>query len=168
MSKPFVIAITGPSGSGKSTVAAKLAKEIEQCVNIDADYVKHFIANGFIYDDTSAGVKQWELLGENVGILARNFLQQGYSVIINGCINEPAWKRLRKHVELTYGILLLPDLLKVKERDAGRKPDDRMGEEAVERHHGYFSEADYFKEFVTIDSTEHTIEETVALIQSKI
>ena len=39
----FVLAITGPAGSGKSTVATRLAKQIEKCVNIDADYVKHMV-----------------------------------------------------------------------------------------------------------------------------
>lgn len=46
--KPFILAITDPVSSGKTSVATGLAKEISQCVNIDADHVKHFIANGLM------------------------------------------------------------------------------------------------------------------------
>lgn len=167
MSKQFILAITGPSGSGKTTVAAKLAKKIKQCVNIDADHVKHFIVNGFIYDDTPAGVKQWELLGENTGILARNFVNAGYNVIINGYINEPAWHTLQRHVKLTHKVLLLPKLAKVQERDAGRDAEIRMGEKAVDRHHDYFTGSSFFDDFARIDSSEHSVEETVTLIRSQ-
>mgnify|MGYP003591616781 FL=1 len=46
-SDTFVLAITGPTGSGKSTVSEKLAKQIDRCVNIDADHIKHMIVSGF-------------------------------------------------------------------------------------------------------------------------
>jgi len=69
----LVLAITGPAGSGKSTVAKIIANDINLCVNIDADYVKHFIVNGFIYDNSEKGVKQWELLGKNIGQLAEKY-----------------------------------------------------------------------------------------------
>ena len=47
----FVLALTGPAGSGKSTIAEKLAKQIDRCVNIDADHIKHMIVSGFFKDE---------------------------------------------------------------------------------------------------------------------
>ena len=157
----FILAITGPTGAGKSTVSDKLAKLIRQCVNIDADHVKHFIVNGFAYDKTPEGTKQWELLGENAGLLARNFLEAEYNVIINGYINEPAWNRIQKHVTLTHKIVLLPRVATVIKRDSSRNEELKMGNAAVSEHHTYFSSSSFYNDFERIDSTNLTVEETV-------
>ena len=164
MSNRFVLAITGPTGSGKSTVAKKLAKQISQCVNIDVDHVKHFIINGFIYDETPEGVKQWELLGNNLGMLAHSFLDADYNVIINGYLSDPAWRDLQKHVTLTHKVLLLPHIDTSIERDAGRDEDFKMGRTAIQEHYDYFSTDDFYGDFVKIDSTQHSIDDSVSEI----
>lgn len=166
MSESLIIAITGPAGSGKSTVATKLAKEIENSVNIDVDLVKHFIVNGHIYGETEAGIPQWSLLGENIGLLAKNFSAAGYQVIINGYINEPAWETLTKHVTLTYKLLLLPVLETCQSRDKERKADFVLGDKAIAEHHEYFSTARYFADFIRVDSTSDSAEETVQKIKA--
>ena len=163
----LVLAITGPTGSGKSTAAEKVAKQIDQCVNIDADHIKHMIVSGFYYDLKPDGTKkwgfnQWGLVGDSIGLLARNFLDAGYNVIINGYVDEPAWTNLQKHVSLTHKVLLLPHLDAVTKRDAGRNEDVRMGNEAVNEHHAHFSNDGPFKDFTKLDTTSHTIEETIS------
>ncbi len=164
--KRFILAITGPAGSGKSTVAGKLAKQHNKCVNIDADLVKHFIVNGFLYDTTPAGITQWELLGDNIGILANNFFNSGYSVIINGYINEPAWQKINEHIALSHKVLLLPNPDTATARDAGRAEEARMGDVAIKEHHAYFSNSSFFNDFTKLDTTEHTVDETVNKIVS--
>lgn len=161
MSSKFVIAITGPAGSGKSTVGGNLAKQIEQCVNIDVDLVKHMIVSGFVYDKSPAGIKQWELLGRNLGFLANGFHQYGYNVILNGYINEPAWNNIVKHILLTHKVLLLPSLGTVKARDKARQEDDIVGEETVTTHYDYFSNAPFYDDFIKVDSTSDTVVQTV-------
>ena len=162
----LVLAITGPSGSGKSTVAEKLAKQIEQCVNIDADHIKHMIVSGFYKDDSPGGwgFNQWGLVGDGIGLLAANFLKEGYKVIINGYIDEPAWTNIQKHVTFTHKVLLLPHLDAVTKRDEGRNVDVRMGKEAVKEHHKHFSSDGYFDDFIKLDTTEHSTDETVSRI----
>ena len=164
----LVIAITGPAGSGKSTVATMLSKTIEQCVNIDADYVKHFIVNGFVYGESSEGTKQWQLLGENLGMIARNFQQAGYNVIINGYINEPAWSALTKHIVLTHKLLLLPSLEEIITRDKLRHADFVMGKAVVEEHNRYFSTSSYYDDFEKIDSSKLSAEQTANQILAKL
>jgi hypothetical protein len=166
--KPFVLAITGPTGSGKTTVATELAKQINNCVNIDADTVKHMIVTGFIYGDSAEGIPQWELLGANIGMLAKNFQDAGYGVIINGYINEPAWNNIQRCVTLDRKVLLLPHVDTITRRDAGREADIQMGEETVKEHHGYFSGAAFYQDFVKIDSTSHSLNETVQAIKDVI
>jgi hypothetical protein len=166
----IVLAITGPAGAGKSTVAEKLAKQLGRCVNIDADHIKHMIVSGFYKDDSAGGwgFDQWGLVGDSIGLLARNFLDAGYDVIINGYIDEPAWTNLQRHITLTHKVLLLPRLDTVTDRDAGRREDIRMGAAVVGEHHAYFSTDEFFDDFIKLDTTDHSADETVAEIVKEI
>lgn len=165
----FVLAVTGPSGSGKSTVATKLAKQLEKCVNIEADHVKHFIVSGFSYELNADGTKkwsfdQWGLVGDSIGLLADNFLTAGYNVIINGYIDEPAWSNIQKHITLTHKILLLPHVDITTQRDSERKGDLAMGDEMVKQHHIEFSDNNFYSDFIKLDTTDHSAAETVETI----
>ena len=169
MSDRFVLAITGPSGSGKSTVADRLAKQLKRCVNVDADHIKHMIVSGFSYELKPDGTKkwnfnQWELVGDSLGLLARNFLDNSYNVIINGYLDEQAWLELQKHVILTHKVVLLPHIDMAVKRDSERSGDLAMGKSMVEEHHDYFSNNRFYRDFVKIDSTNHNTEETVHMI----
>jgi guanylate kinase len=162
--EPFVLAITGPTGSGKSTVAEKLAKQVDRCVNIDADNIKHMIVSGFYKDDTNAGgwsFSQWGLVGDSIGLLAANFLKEGYKVIINGYIDEPAWTNIQKQATFTHKVLLLPQLDTVSQRDAGRHEDVQMGKDAVSEHHKHFSSESFYSDFMKLDTTNYSTDETV-------
>lgn len=165
--KSFVLALTGPAGSGKSTVAKTLAKQIERSVNIEVDHVKHMIVNGFAYETLDArGIKQWELLGTNLGALAHNFAKENYHVIINGYLNEQGFKKLLQQVQLTHQILLLPLIEVTTSRDTERPPDKRLDATTIARHHNYFSNTVFYDNFMRIDSSHHTIDETVLAILS--
>ncbi|MEI6481692.1 MAG: hypothetical protein WCO19_05340 [Candidatus Saccharibacteria bacterium] len=169
MMNRFVLAITGPAGSGKTTVGGALAKKLDRCVNIDADHIKHFVVGGFSHDIAPDGTKkwnfnEWELVGDSIGLLAKNFQDKGFSVIINGYIDEPGWEAIQKHITLTHKVLLLPHVDTTKSRDKQRGGDKPMGEEAVQEHHDYFSTNKFYDDFVKIDSTEHDIDETVTAI----
>lgn len=162
-----VIAITGPAGSGKSSVGEKLAKKLDKCVNIDADHIKHMIVGGFYKDDTNPGgwgFSEWGLVGDNIGLLAKNFQEKGFDVVINGYIDEPAWTNIEEQVKLTHRFLLLPDLETTKARDKQRSGDQPMGGSVVDEHHEHFSSSDLYRDFLKIDSTGHSIDQTVAEI----
>lgn len=167
----FVLAITGPTGSGKSTIGEKVAKSLDRCVNIDADHIKHMIVSGFYKDDTNPGgwgFNQWGLVGDSIGLLAANFLKEGYNVIINGYIDEPAWSNIEKQVSITHKVLLLPQINTVISRDSGRHEDVAMGEASVKEQHVTFSTDNFYDDFEKLDTTNHTIEESVRIILGKI
>lgn len=167
----FVLALTGPSGAGKSTVGEKVAKSFQRCVNIDADHVKHMIVSGF-YKDSSmpggGGFTEWGLVGDSIGLLAANFLNEGYDVVINGYIDEPAWSNIEKHIKITHKVLLLPELSTVINRDGGRRSDIAMGEASVRPHHNTFSTDTFYESFEKLDTTNHTVEETIDSIRRMI
>lgn len=163
----FVLTLTGPTGSGKSTVGEKIAKSFDRCVNIDTDHVKHMIVSGF-YEDPSlpAGgdFTEWELTGESIGLLAANFLNKGYSVVINGAIHKSAWQRIEESVTITHKLLLMPELDENITRDNGRSEQDAMGTPAVVEHQKMFSTAEYYKDFQKLDTTNQSVDTTVQQI----
>mgnify|MGYP001564002469 CR=1 FL=1 len=164
----FILFITGPTDAGKSTVAAQLAKQLDNSVNIDVDRIKHFIVSNFLYDESSKGIKQWELLGQNISLLANNFQDAGYDVIINGYIGEAAWKLLSENTQITHKVLLLPHESEVTRRDSSRDASVAMEKKVVNEHYNYFSHSPTYSDFVKIDSTGLTQEETVNRIKNLI
>lgn len=163
----FVLAITGPTGVGKSTISEKLAKQLDKCVNIEADHIKHMIVGGFYKDDSNAGgwgFNQWGLVGDSIGLLAKHFLNEGYSVIINGYIDEPAWTNIQKHIAINKKVLLLPDVATVEQRNASRSDDIKMGSDSVKEHHSHFSNDNFFNDFIKLDTSNHSPEETITEI----
>lgn len=162
--KPFILAITGPTGSGKSTTAQLLAEQFDTCVNIDVDLVKHFIVSGFRYEEAD-GIDQWKLLGKNLGMLAANFHQENYNVIINGYLREQAWAEIEKYVKFTYTFLLMPTLEVTHSRNLGRDAKDQMDNESVLRHYDFFANHKYYANFTKIDSSAHSVTETVTEIK---
>ena len=167
----FVLAITGPAGSGKSTIGEKLAKQLEHCVNIDADHIKHMIVSGFYKNEDNPagwGFNQWELVGDSIGLLAANFLKEGYDIVINGYIDEPGWRSIQKRITFTHKVLLLPHLDTLVNRDGGRKDEYIMGKASVAKHHDTFSNDSFYADFTKLDTTAHSIDETVQAIRSTI
>ena len=166
--KDFVLAITGPAGSGKSTVAERIAKSFQKCVNIDVDHIKHMIVSGFYKNDKNPagwGFNQWGLVGDSIGMLAANFLKEGYSVVINGYLDEPAWTEIEQHISISHKILLLPRLDTVVARDAERKEEYILGKESVAEHHDKFSNDRLFSAFTKLDTSNHSVDETVEEIK---
>lgn len=162
---PKIIVITGPTGSGKSTVTKALCQKFPLCVRIDIDRVKHFVESGFLFDESEEGEKQWDLCAKNVIMLANNFINKGYVVIIEGYFDDRQWKRVATELDIVHKFLLLPKQNVTCKRDEERDPRYQMGCEAIKNHYSDFTR-EFFGNFERIDSSQESIDETVERIFS--
>lgn len=164
----MLIAITGPAGSGKTTTANLLVKKLENGVSIDMDTVKHFICTGFHYDQTDAGKKQWELLGQNISDLLTNFLKQGYNVVINGYVDKATWSEITKKHTIDHKWLLLPTEEVNVARDSQRPGNIPMGKEDVLIHRTHFQNSDEFDEWDKFDCSDMKVSESIEFFYKKL
>ena len=168
----FII-ITGPTGSGKSTIGKALAKSYSKCVHIDADLVKHMVVSGFERNTSTSTsedwlFKEWETVGEAITSLIASFRKNNFDVVLAGFIDEEAWSQIFKEFKADSKFLLLPDIEENKRRNLQRPEHWRMQNKDVQRHQNHFKTSRIYDEFMTIDSTTHTVEQTVEEIKKLI
>ncbi len=167
--KEQVIVITGPSGAGKSTLARKLAVELDCAAVIDIENVNYMIANGFkeIKADNESGLSfnKWNLAGDTIGLLASNFLDNNYQVIIHGHVTEELISSIENRVDITQKIMLLPNIASVVLRDKTRGNHLSMGEDMVRKHYEYFLTSGW-NEFIRVDSTNEDVSTTLEKIKA--
>src|SRR6266481_5899774 len=121
--KLFICLLIGPAGAGKTTASLLLAKKFKKCAVIEVDVIRHMIKGGYIPPFGEDGYDQLVLSTKNASILAKGFVKEGFSIIIDDCVTGK--KRLDLYYRLFKNyrfltILLLPNEKTVKMRDAKR------------------------------------------------
>lgn len=155
----MIIIISGPPGAGKSSVSKALASKFPKSAYISVDKMRHMIIGGNIapWEDTNG--EQYKLIEKNFLSLTRNFLEEGFVVIIDDVIGDEQVKKYQEMFEDVYGFLLLPSIETLKKRDLERDPSGEM-QERINVLYPEFANTkhDILK---VIDSTNHTLEQTV-------
>jgi adenylate kinase family enzyme len=81
----FILAIRGPSGSGKSTLAKGIQEYFkEKVAHLRADYFYWKVCP----QDKNKHLDENPIVYQNLSDLAENYLENGYSVIIDGILNR--------------------------------------------------------------------------------
>lgn len=159
----MLIVITGPSAVGKSTVAKELCKKYKKCVRLDIDRVKHFVVSGFDYGDSKSGKDQWNLCTKNIIQLTKNYLNEGYTVIIEGVLgNAENWQKIFKALKPKHKFLLLADKKDLFVRNNQRDLKFKMLRKDIEVHSKMFLEDFYLKNFKEVENSN--LYETVGKI----
>lgn len=83
---PTIYLLNGPGGAGKSTLARLFAKEFKQCALIEVDEIRKNIIRGEADPFTPEGQSQLVLSTKNSTQLALNYIEAGFSVIIDDCV----------------------------------------------------------------------------------
>ncbi|MBI2031868.1 MAG: hypothetical protein HYT08_04620 [Candidatus Levybacteria bacterium] len=160
----MLLILTGPAGAGKNTVSKILSSERKKCAIVDVDTVRHMITKPHRAPwDGEEGQKQVALGIRNACILTKNFIAEGFDVIILDVITDEI-ARIYKESLSQFNpkiVLLLPTLEETLKRNKSR--DFTLEEERVKILH---MEQGKLKEFdEKIDSTELTLEETADRIK---
>jgi len=168
-SKPLVVLITGPAGAGRSTTALALAKTIKKSALIETDHIRHMIKNGYIKPQIPEGQEQLAFGRKNVTILAKNFAEEGYNVVIADAVAGRKYidiyhKSLKKYRFII--ILLLPNKKVLWKRDSGRSVKARIGKRTLLMHDRFVEKMVKEKRWHVIDNSNMSTGKTVKKIQA--
>ncbi len=155
----MVIIISGTPASGKSSVSKALAKKFPKSVYIPVDDLRAMVIGGNIapWDDKFG--EQYKLIEKNFLAMTKNFLEEGFVVIIDDVIADEQVKKYQKMFGNVYGFLLLPSIETLKKRDLERDSTGEMhGRIDVLYPEFANSKHDTLK---VIDSTNHALSKTV-------
>lgn len=161
MSRKIII-INGPSGVGKSTISHILSRSIKKGVHIDVDMLRHLVANPRLVRE------QIDLAYSNAAALADNFLNAGYTVIVDGVFptgrDLAAFCRALETEDIAVFAYTLSGKLQVlQQRDAMKTGSDRHRRRVKKLRNSMHAEADSLGAF--IDTTDLGIMQTVEHIK---
>jgi len=126
------VLVSGMPGAGKSTVTALAARLLPRAARIKADDVNEMILSGrvgFRGEPADEALRQEELCNRNVCSLANNFIDFGFTVLIDRIVPTPA------RLDILVGLLaprpvrlvtLVPGIEVCQQRNATREPDERF------------------------------------------
>lgn len=168
-----IIVITGSPGTGKTTTASIIAKEtdMDKSVHMHTDDFYHFLSKGAIPPHLPESNEQNLVVIEAFLEAAKRYARGGYDVIVDGIIGPwflDAWRNLaREHYEVHYIILRANREQTLKRALERSKLDRETNLELVETMWEQFSNLGIYESNV-VDTSTHTIQETVCAVREKI
>jgi predicted kinase len=122
-----IVLVSGIPGAGKTTVAGLLARSFDRAAHIEGDHIgDHFIVTGLVPPQgppQEEADRQLVLRRRNICALARNFVAEGFTTVLDDVVVSPAvfdlYRTLLADHDLRF-VQLIPSLDVVRERDASR------------------------------------------------
>ncbi len=162
LENPIVCLITGPAGAGKSTVSRALAEKFEKSAVVTVDSLRNSIIGGRIkpWPHNEEVDRQMTLAAKNACTLANNFLDSGFSVIMDDVIGRKLLNQYKDSFPNIKTFLLLPSVDTLLGHFDKRGTDDALRVRTQELHDKFISTKNEL-DWVVIDSSSQTVEETV-------
>jgi adenylylsulfate kinase-like enzyme len=167
------VIVTGMPGAGKTTVTNRLGRLLPRSAQVGGDAVNAMIRSGFVGfmgTPTEEAVRQDELCNRNMCCLANNFIDFGFTALMDTVLADRA--QLDFFIALMSPrpvrlVVLAPGIEVCKYRNANRDPKDQFDFDDYER-----LEADMVREFSDIggwlDTAHMTAEETAGRIVAEL
>lgn len=131
------VIVSGMPGAGKSTVTALAARLLPRAAQVKGDAVNEMVLSGrvgFLGEPADEALRQDELCNRNMATLAANFVDFGFTVLMDTVVAD------RAELDYLHGLLtprpvrlvvLAPGIEVCQHRNATRDPDERF------EFHGY-------------------------------
>ena len=119
----MILILSGPPAAGKSTLGPLIASQLERCAVIDVDRVRLMVAQPHVPPwRGEEGLRQLRLGAENACLLAHNFVEAGFHVVILDVLTPETAGIYRSNLApLDHQIvLLLPTLEQSLQRNRAR------------------------------------------------
>jgi guanylate kinase len=171
MKKAFICLITGPAGSGKSSVSKALANKFERSAVIEVDTLRHMIKGSYArpWPHNEEVDLQVSLSTKNACDMATNLLEKGFNVFIDDVVGRKLLAQYSNSFKDKNfkAFLLMPSLESLLRRFDDRGDDKDLRERTIELHKNFSEKQDKLNCHV-INSSDHTLEETVDEIYKSI
>ena len=187
MNQGRIIVITGSPGTGKTTTASIVAKEsnMDKSVHMHTDDFFHYLSKGAIPPHLPesneqnlvvfAASKKASMTTRFCSFAfleaAKRYARGGYDVIVDGIIGpwflKPWQSLVREHYEVHYIVLRASKEETLKRAVERSKLDRKTNIELVETMWEQFSNLGIY-ELNVIDTTTHSIKDTVSAVKEKI
>ena len=163
------VIVTGMPGAGKTTVTSLATQRLPRAAQVGGDTVNQMIRSGFVWfmgEPSVEALRQDELCNRNMCCLANNFVDFGFTVLLDTVLADRA--------ELDFFIALMsprqlrvvvldPGIESCRQRNAMRRPQEQFDFDGYEQ-----LAADMRREFGDIgwwlDTSQMTPDETADLI----
>jgi len=159
------IIVSGMPGAGKSTVTALAARLLPRAAQVKGDDVNQMILSGsvwFMGTPRDEALRQYELCKRNMCALANNFIDFGFTVLMDTVVQDRAMLDLLLALMSPRParlVILAPGEKICRQRNVGRHPDEQFAFDGYEH-----LEADMKHDLRTIawwfDTSALTPEET--------
>lgn len=162
-----LILITGAPGAGKSSVSRALAKRLPKSTVISGDDIRELVIGGFKSPAdhwTDEHRMQYYLSFENEAAVAKNFIRNGFKVIIEDVIHTTLIDKWNEYFQdiPNEKFLLSPSKDVILHRNKTR--DKHLVEQIIHTLFPHMSPEKY-PSWHVIDSSNQTIDETADEIQ---
>lgn len=171
-----IFLITGPPGAGKSSVAVSLLQRFPFGFHLPMDDLRDWVVSGIAHPIptwTDETTRQFNLARQGAVQLARQYANAGFAVVIDDIVNI---EDVARHFSAAldgypfHKVLLLPSIAVAlqRNRDRTNKTFDTNILDAPIRsiHHWFSQQVVSAEEWLTLDNSDLTIDETVDRILS--
>ncbi len=161
----MILILTGPPAAGKNTTGSQLAARLPRCVVIDVDLIRSMVVQPHIPPwQGEAGMAQLRLGAQNACLLAQNFQQAGYDVVILDVLTDETASIYRRALQQFDAkiVLLLPALAEALSRN--QKRGQILTDDEVRLLYGWQQQLHEYDQ--RIDNSEQPVEDVVTQLLS--